>query len=388
MKQRRRKSCIIPIVMLFIILNYQIVVLGDVSSIINVDTGADNEMFNIPDITVGGAIVVDLSTGYTLYEKNIYEQYYPASITKIMTAILSLENLILNDTVTFSHDAVFTIEPGSSSGYLDENEQITVEQCMYGLMLISGNDLANGLAEMVAGSMDGFALKMTERAKELGAKNTNFTNAHGLTDTNHYTCVYDMALIGKYAFENFEMYRTLISTERYVVPPTNKQSETRYWRNSNRMIFEGEDYYYADCLGGKTGFTNEAGGTLVTYHTLNGRNIMVVIMKGINSADAYANTIKICDYLKENANNTYFETLDMKYNALIQKETETLPVNANSEKMSASIAVDSGEKKEASFPFPVRIIVLLIVLFITYYLYISYQRSKRRKHSRRYYKKS
>ena len=384
MKQRRTRSCIIPMIMLFIIFTFQVVVLGDVSSSINVSTSADDETFDIPDITVGGAVVVDLNTGYTLYEKNIYEQYYPASITKIMTAILSLENLNLSDTVTFSHDAVFTIEPGSSSGYLDEDEQITVEQCLYGLMLISGNDLANGLAEKVEGSMDGFAIKMTERAKELGAKNTNFTNAHGLTDVKHYTCVYDMALMGKYAFDNFEMYRTLISTVRYVVPPTNKQSETRYWRNSNRMILEGEDYYYPDCLGGKTGFTNEAGGTLVTYHTINGRNIMVVIMKGINTGDAYANTVKICDYLKENVNNTYFEKLDKRYNDLMEKDKEELAVVSNNEKSNSNNIISPNEKKEASFPFPVKIILFLVVIFIIYYFYISYQRSKKRKRPRRY----
>lgn len=112
-----------------------------------------------PDIIADAAIVVDMATGYTLYEKNIQIQEYPASITKIMTATLVLENLNMDDVVTFSHDAVYTIEPGSSSAYAEEGEQLTVEQCLYGLMLISGNDLANALGEKVSGSMDAFAQK-------------------------------------------------------------------------------------------------------------------------------------------------------------------------------------------------------------------------------------
>lgn len=155
-----------------------------------------------PDIIADAAIVVDMATGYTLYEKNIQMQKYPASITKIMTATLVLENLNMDDVVTFSHDAVYTIEPGSSSAYAEEGEQLTVEQCLYGLMLISGNDLANALGEKVSGSMDAFAQKMTEKAAELGCIGTRFKNAHGLHDEEHYTTAYDMAIIAMNAWKS------------------------------------------------------------------------------------------------------------------------------------------------------------------------------------------
>lgn len=265
-----------------------------------------------PEIVAEAGIVIDMTTGYTLYEKNIQQQHYPASITKIMTAILSLENLKMEDVITFSHDAVYTIEPGSSSAYAEEGEQLTVEQCLYGLMLISGNDVANALGEAVSGSMDAFAQKMTEKAVELGCIGTQFKNAHGLHDEGHYTTAYDMAVIASYAYTNFEAFRTLCSTIRYDVPPTNLYNETRYWLNSNRMLREGEEYYYEACNGGKTGFTNEAGGTFVSYANLDGRQVLSVIMKSTNSASAYSDTIHLYDYIRQNVKPEDYAALDAK----------------------------------------------------------------------------
>ncbi len=265
-----------------------------------------------PEIVAEAGIVIDMTTGYTLYEKNIQQQHYPASITKIMTAILSLENLNMEDVITFSHDAVYTIEPGSSSAYAEEGEQLTVEQCLYGLMLISGNDVANALGEAVAGSMDAFAQKMTDKAVELGCIGTQFKNAHGLHDEGHYTTAYDMAVIASYAYTNIEAFRTLCSTIRYDVPPTNLCNETRYWLNSNRMLREGEEYYYEACNGGKTGFTNEAGGTFVSYANLDGRQVLCVIMKSTNSAGAYSDTILLYDYIRQNVKPEDYAALDAK----------------------------------------------------------------------------
>ena len=148
--------------------------LNNVEKSIYTATGRDEEL---PDLLSQSAIVVDMNTGYTLVEKNIKDKLYPASITKIMTAILTLENAKMDEVVTFSYEAVFTVEAGSSAAYVDVDEQLTVEQCLYGLMLISGNDLANGLAEHVGGTMTNFANMMTDKAEEIGCLNTNFTNA-------------------------------------------------------------------------------------------------------------------------------------------------------------------------------------------------------------------
>ena len=347
----------------------------------------------MPEIVAEGAIVADVTTGYTLYEKNIYTKYYPASITKIMTATLSLENLKYEDIVTFSHDAVFSIEPGSSAGYLNEGEQITVEQCMYGLMLISGNDIANGLAEAVAGSMDDFAQMMTQKAKDLGCVNTNFTNAHGLHDENHYTCPYDMAVIARNAYMNFEQFKALISTLRAEVPPTAMCNETRYWLNSNRMIQQGTAYYDEDCLGGKTGYTDEAGGTLVTFHNINNRTIMIVIMKDTNSAGAYVDTQLICDYLREKLDAAYLEKIDAAYTALKEKESQSasqLEVSNNStdhvkaEKNSETSSKDNEKSEEGrSFPIGVKILLVVVLLAVVYYFCLSVRRSRQRKRRKR-----
>lgn len=343
----------------------------------------------MPEIVAEGAIAVDINTGYTLYEKNIYTKYYPASITKIMTATLSLENLKYEDIVTFSHDAVFSIEPGSSAGYLNEGEQITVEQCLYGLMLISGNDIANGLAEAVSETMDAFALKMTQKASDLGCVNTNFTNAHGLHDENHYTCPYDMAIISRNAYLNFEQFRTLISTLRAEIPPTAMCNETRYWLNSNRMIREDTTYYDADCLGGKTGYTDEAGGTLVTFHNIKNRTIMIVIMKDTNSAGAYVDTKLICDYLNEKLDETYYKKIDAAYTALKEKEKESgaqLEVSNNStDKVKAEKTSENTEdnnEKRYSFPLGIKILLVVVLVAVIYYFYLGFQRSRRRKKRR------
>lgn len=331
-----------------------------------------------PEIVGEAGIVVDMATGFTLYEKNINDAKYPASITKIMTATLALENLKMEDVITFSHDAVYTVEPGSSSAYAAEGEQLTVEQCLYGLMLISGNDLANGLGEAVAGSMDAFAQKMTEKAAALGCTNTQFKNAHGLHDEGHYTTAHDMAIIGMNAYQNFETFRTLCSTIRYDVLPTNLCQETRYWLNNNRMIRPGEDYYYEDCIGGKTGYTNEAGGTLVTYENLNGRQVICVILKSQNSAGAYSDTIALCDYIKANVTQADFDAFDAKIaeeESLVAAALQESIKNAETTtQQDVKANADVKEQESKGMSTAAIIVLSVIVLFLAVYFYVVYRR--------------
>lgn len=356
-----------------------------VPTLSTVKTGYIPETLQAPPEIVGeAAIVVDMESGYTLYEKNIQTQHYPASITKIMTATLALENLNLQDVVTFSHDAVYTIEPGSSSAYADEGEMLTVEQCLYGLMLISGNDLANGLGEAVAGSMDAFAQMMTEKAAELGCVGTQFKNAHGLHDEGHYTTPYDMAIIAINAFQKHEMFRTLCSTVRYDVPPTNVMQETRYWLNNNRMLRPGEEYYYEACIGGKTGFTNEAGGTLVTYANICGRNLVCVIMKSTNSASAYQDSIALYDYISASATQEDFAFLD----AMTQAEKESISKVIEEQKAQENTTIEknentvqvSTEPREKENGFAIwKLFAVLILIFLLLYFYVMYRRYQRKK---------
>ena len=169
-----------------------------------------------PAVYAQSAIVMEADTGMILYAKDMEQKNYPASITKIMTALLALENCELNEEIEFSYHATHSIEYGSSSIARTEGEILTVEETLYGLMLSSANECANALAEHIAGSNEDFALLMNEKAKELGCVNTHFSNPSGLHDENHYTCAYDMALITKAALEN-EDFRRISGTDYYTL---------------------------------------------------------------------------------------------------------------------------------------------------------------------------
>ena len=175
-----------------------------------------------PEVQSPSVILMEMSTGTVLYEKNSDERNYPASITKIMTTLLALENSDLNEVVTFSDDAINNTE--GSGIYRDYGEQMTMEQCLYAVMLNSANECAYAVAEHVGGTVEHFVDMMNEKAAELGCTNTHFANPHGLFDENHYTTAHDMALIAKAAYQN-ETLRIITGTARYTIPPTNKHDE-------------------------------------------------------------------------------------------------------------------------------------------------------------------
>ena len=354
-------------------------------------TGSSDDL---PDILGESAIVVDMKTGYTLYEKNIYAKRYPASITKIMTALLTLEQASMEEIVTFSFAAVNSVEAGSSIAYISEKEKLTVEQCLYGLMLISGNDIANGLAEHVGGSMNNFADMMTAKATELGCVETNFENAHGLHDNNHYTCAYDMAIIAKYAYQNLHEFKTICSTLTYECAPTNIEEKTRLWRNKNRLINPYEEAYYKDCIGGKTGYTVKAGGTLVTYANINGRELLCVIMKSSNSASAFADTTTLYEYMRNNVLAEMYANLDQKYEknhpSIEEKPSQGENDSQNSGSLDVNATVDTtpdDTKKSDNDGMGIWGRILLGVLIVAiilggYYAYICYERYMRKKRRR------
>ncbi len=252
------------------------------------------------DLTLAAetAVLMDAASGEVLYAKNADQKMYPASITKLMTILLALEHGKLTDEITFSHDAVYNIEPGSAHIAIMEGETLTLEQVLRAIILRSANEASNGAAEYVDGSVEAFAKHMTERAKELGCKNTNFVNANGLHDENHYTTAYDMALIAKELLTH-EEYRSMMSETYYEIPPTNKQTETRYLHGQHQMLNPNSIYYYEYATGGKTGFTSEALNTLVTYAERDGMELIAVVMK-CNGAEHYTDTAALFDYGFEN----------------------------------------------------------------------------------------
>ena len=250
------------------------------------------------DLNIGAqaVLLMDADTKTVLYEKNGYEKHYPASITKLMTALLAIENLSPNDTITFSSEAVNSIEFGSNHLWMVEGEQITVDQALHGLMLESANEVANGLGEAVSGSIAGFARAMTERAKELGAQNTNFVNPNGLHNENHYTTPYDMALIASYLTKE-DYFLQIMKDTKYQIPPTNKNTEPRYLAQQHPMInpVRRPELFREDVIGGKTGYTNEARQTLVTMAKRGDTTLVAVVMQAEKNT-VYSDTNQLLDY--------------------------------------------------------------------------------------------
>ncbi len=244
-----------------------------------------------PAIGADSAILIEADTGVILYAKNIDKKQYPASTTKLMTALLAVENSSLNDMVYFSHDAV-SIERGSSNIGMDVGQALTLEQALYGIMVGSANEVANAIGEHVGGDMDTFADMMTAKALELGCKNTNFVNAHGLYDDNHYTTAYDLALIASAFFRN-ELLIKISNTTSYHFTPTATQPDDFVTNNKHKLI-SGE-IECENVIGGKTGYTDICRQTLVTCAEKNGMKLICVILKE-ESPEQFNDTVKLFDY--------------------------------------------------------------------------------------------
>lgn len=248
---------------------------------------------NTPQIQSETAVLMDALTGQILYQKGMRAKMYPASITKIMTGMLALKNAEMADVITMSSDAVFSIDRDSSHVALDVDEQITLEQAMYALSIESANDAANGIAELVGGSMENFVAMMNVAVKEIGAENTQFANAHGLFEEDHYTTAYDMAKITAEAIK-VPGFTDVFSATYFEIPPTNKQPDTRYFGNRNKLL-NGE-MPYEGIIMSKTGWTSESQHTLVTAAKRGETTLIVVVMKSSTSNDKWDDTVQLLDY--------------------------------------------------------------------------------------------
>ena len=321
------------IVCLLLLLSLNIVF----SSFVN----ADEE--SLPDISSPSALLMDYSSGKILYEKNINEKRYPASLTKIMTAIIVLENCELSDTATVSYDAVMSLSSGYVTANLQIGEELTVEQLLYVLMVGSSNDAAIVLAEHVSGSVEKFADLMNEKAKELGCTSTNFVNPNGAHDENHYSTAYDLALMARYAMQN-ETFRTLVSTTSYTLPITNKYDrEDRIFRTTNSLLHldtsdRADNYYYQYATGIKTGFTTPAGNCLIASANKNNLELITVVLGAGQTKDGlsqrYLDTLSLFDYgystytLKQIINKGgIIQTLNIKNATRKTKKVEAVVAN-------------------------------------------------------------
>lgn len=272
---------------------------------INIPTALADEN-NVPELVSHNVVLMDAKSKRILYEKNADEVKYPASITKIMTMLLGVENGNFDDIVTMSHYAVYSIESGSSHIALNENEQITLKMLLEASSIASANDAANGIAEYIGKSNEGFTQLMNDRAKSIGCTNTHFVNAHGLHDENHYSTARDMALIMQTAIQN-EKYLEITKITNDFVPPTNLQPQKRPLNTNNRVMQKNSPYYIPEVISSKTGYTDQARHSIVSYASKDGKELIVSIMDCESAKGMYEDTKKLLNYGFEN----YIEKTDI-----------------------------------------------------------------------------
>jgi D-alanyl-D-alanine carboxypeptidase (penicillin-binding protein 5/6) len=266
----------------------------------------------LPRVSAEAAILLEWQTGTVLFEKRAFNRMYPASLTKMMTALIALERGRLEDVIQVSQDAA--TQAGSSMN-LRTGDKFTLEDLLYGLMLNSGNDAAWAIAEhMGKGSANTFIELMNQRAKELGAINTKFQNPHGLSHPNHYTTAFDLALIAKTCLRH-PYFKNLVGTKEKDVVEADKNIVISLY-NTNRLL-----WLHPGADGVKTGTTQQAGQCLVASATRNGMRLLAVVL---NSEDRWYDTSTLLDY--------GFDNYRLAKAASAGETIVTLPVSHSTEK--------------------------------------------------------
>lgn len=285
------------LLILFLII---ITLLGFIHPVLAVDSNNSQKDININDITTNSSscLLMDSKTGKIIYAKNAYEKMYPASTTKLMTAILTLENCKLTDTAIVSHNAIYSIPVGYSHASLKEDEELTIEQLLNVLLIPSANDAAIVLAEHISGSVEEFSKLMNEKAKSLGCLNTNFVNPNGIQNKNHYSTAYDLALIGKYALK-FPDIKRIAMVKQYTLPTTNKYDKTdRIFNATNGLINDDvlNKNYYEYATGLKTGYTDASGYCIVSTAKKDDKELIAVILNSDSISKRYSDCKTLFNY--------------------------------------------------------------------------------------------
>lgn len=319
------------------------VILNDFSEIENsIEPIEDKNELNIYS---EAAILIDAETGKILYDKNIHSKKYPASTTKILTAIIALEQCNLDEKAIASHNAIFSIKSGYSIADIREGESFTIRELLEVLIIQSANEAANIIAEHISGSTEEFAKLMNQKAKEIGCLDSNFVSPNGVHDENHYSTAYDLAMIAKYCMQN-QTFRELVQKNECRLPATEIFEEERFFRNTNSLMQPNSRYYYPYCNGIKTGFTTPAKNCLISSSNKDGFELISVILHAESTEDGlsarYIDTINLFEYgysnynkediLKEynmigsTSSNNNSDSLD-KEKGVIQEEEEELVKN-------------------------------------------------------------
>ena len=263
-----------------------------------VDTNGLENWPTGPNVYAASAIVMDIDSGAVLYGKQIDEKRYPASITKLLTVLVALENANLTDKITFTDECLNFLEWDDANIGMRVGEEITLEEALYGVLLASANEVSYAVAKNVGENLgigyDGFIELMNERAQELGCKNSHWVNANGLHDENHYTTAYDMALIASAVYQK-EDFQRIEQTLEYKLGKTNLVEEERILDQNHKMLWPENYYYYPYAKAGKTGYTDQSKTTLVTMAD-NGNMRLAAVVLGDYGVDAYEDTRNMFEY--------------------------------------------------------------------------------------------
>ena len=392
-----------------------------------------------PHIYSESGIVMDIDSGAILYAKNIDDKHYPASITKIMTALVAFEHYELDETVKFTWDDIGFLEYGDAHIGIKENEELSMEHCLYGMLLASANEVSHAIGAHMEGGYEAFLEEMNETAKELGCKNSHWTNTHGLHDEEHYTSVRDMALIGSAVFQ-YDKFREITGTYQHVIPETNITAEKRYVHQNHKMLRDWDSRYYEYCVGGKTGYTDQALSTLVTFATKEDVNLVAVVMRTHGGGNnTYADTRSMLDYAFDNFSkatvtkdmignknvskvekNAYVmlpagvstDDLEMKFTAPTEKKDKTGTVSFTYEGQDVGTVevtitedyyneihgieevVEEKEEKNIKIPFIIKLLLIMMavvaIAFMALVAFVAYRRKqieKRRRERRMEYRR-
>lgn len=280
----------------------------------SIEVFATTEWPSSVSVESDGAVLMDADSGVVLFGKNIHTKYFPASITKILTALLVIENCDLNEQITFSHNAVHNVENGSSNAGFEVGDTITVRDALYALLLKSANEAANALAEHCAGSIEAFAELMNKKAKSLGCTESHFVNPSGLNDPNHYVTAYDYALISREAFKN-PIFVEIDSTTFYDLPASKNYPEGQTIYTHHAMLKRSNAAYYPGIICGKTGYTTLAGNTLVTYAERDKLKVITVILNG--HMTHYSDTKALLDFAFANFKNVLISEVDNSFSDIM-----------------------------------------------------------------------
>lgn len=311
------------------------------------------------DLLSESAILIDSKNGNVLYGKNENQQMYPASTTKILTAIIAIENCSLTDKISASRNAIMSIPSGYSNANIKVNEELTVQELLEVFLVHSANEAGFILAEHISGSIENFADLMNQKASEIGCKNTHFTNPSGIHNPEHYSTAYDMALIARYCMQN-QTFRDIVSKPSCTIETTDV-SEKRYFVNTNDLIRSSSKYYYDYAIGIKTGYTSQAKNCLIAGSLKDNLELITVVLGSPSSATnttspRYSDTINLFNYgfdnyelkdiIKENDSVTSISvknaTKDTKELDLISKNSieVALPNNIDISQIDSSIVLN------------------------------------------------